>query len=578
MAGGGGGGKQTTTTNPWSGQQPYLTDVFREAQQQYRGGGPQYYPGSMVTPFSDITQMGMNRMLQASGGMPQQQQMGDYLSATFGQPQVNLGPAAGGAQQLIGGIGQGQNFMGQGAGAMQDLINNPFAGQGGLYGAGLLNTMGTQNPYEQQLQGFMNPSAPGFAMDALQAGSGFGSLGEAQQFAGQADPGALGAATDFAGRTLAGDPTLGGATQDFMAANPTLAREAAGGMLGSNPFLDQTYNRAAEQLTERFQEQALPAVQAMFSKAGRTGSGIQGDVAVNAMEDYLGQLGDLGTDIYGGAYETDRGRQLQAAGELGRAGQGIYGTELGQQLGAGQLGGDLFSRANQADLGRLGLASQQYLGERGQAIDAAGRAGNLGLGFDQLGLSGVQAGMSDDLSRLGLTQSGALGGLGLNQQGLDRMLQAGGQLGDMGYNLGQLGQGGIGALGDLYGAIGQNQFRAGSLVPSLQQMGYNDINQMLGVGETIEGKAGELLQDDINRWNYYQQLPQEQLDRYSNLINQLPAGLGTQTARGGGGGSGGLMGALGGGATGAGIASALSLTGPVGWGLAGLGALGGLLG
>lgn len=40
-------GTTTTVQNsePWAPQQPYLTDIFSEAQALYQGGGPQYFPG-----------------------------------------------------------------------------------------------------------------------------------------------------------------------------------------------------------------------------------------------------------------------------------------------------------------------------------------------------------------------------------------------------------------------------------------------------------------------------------------------------------------------------------------------------
>lgn len=41
----GGGGTQTQVTTPWSGAQPYLTDVLQQSSQLYKGGGPAYYPG-----------------------------------------------------------------------------------------------------------------------------------------------------------------------------------------------------------------------------------------------------------------------------------------------------------------------------------------------------------------------------------------------------------------------------------------------------------------------------------------------------------------------------------------------------
>lgn len=47
---------------PWSGQQPYLNDVFTRAQNQFNAGPPAYYPNSTVVPFSNQTQQALGRM------------------------------------------------------------------------------------------------------------------------------------------------------------------------------------------------------------------------------------------------------------------------------------------------------------------------------------------------------------------------------------------------------------------------------------------------------------------------------------------------------------------------------------
>lgn len=56
----GGGGSTTTVqkADPWAGQQPYLQDIFQQAQQLYNAGGmaPNYYPGQTVADQSQWTQ------------------------------------------------------------------------------------------------------------------------------------------------------------------------------------------------------------------------------------------------------------------------------------------------------------------------------------------------------------------------------------------------------------------------------------------------------------------------------------------------------------------------------------------
>jgi hypothetical protein len=69
-----------------------------------------------------------------------------------------------------------------------------------------------------------------------------------------------------------------------------------GDYLNNNPHLDATYNRAADQVQSR--------VNSAFEAGGRHGGG--------ANQRVLGQsLGDLATNIYGGAYDNERNRMQQ---------------------------------------------------------------------------------------------------------------------------------------------------------------------------------------------------------------------------------------------------------------------------
>jgi len=102
-------------------------------------------------------------------------------------------------------------------------------------------------------------------------------------------------------------------TEESLRGRAALARQesplvqGAGGLLGqtlrgdflrpeSNPFLDATYDLAARRVR--------PQVESVFQRGGRTGSGAHAET--------LGRvLGDLATDIYGGNYQQERGRQMQ---------------------------------------------------------------------------------------------------------------------------------------------------------------------------------------------------------------------------------------------------------------------------
>lgn len=70
-----------------------------------------------------------------------------------------------------------------------------------------------------------------------------------------------------------------------------------------------------------------------------------------------------------------------------------------------------------------------------------------------------------------------------------------------------------------------------SAIPGYQQAGYNDLNALAGVGAAREGKAGETLQDLLNRWNFEQESPWQNLTRYAGLAQGIGGmgGTGTNT-------------------------------------------------
>src|SRR3990172_4081117 len=90
-----GGSRGATTTvqqaDPWAGQQPFLADIFGEAQRLYDAPGPLYFPGATVAPFSPETQAALRtQAARAMTGSPlnagaqrelQRSLAGNYLGA-----------------------------------------------------------------------------------------------------------------------------------------------------------------------------------------------------------------------------------------------------------------------------------------------------------------------------------------------------------------------------------------------------------------------------------------------------------------------------------------------------------------
>lgn len=81
-----------------------------------------------------------------------------------------------------------------------------------------------------------------------------------------------------------------------------------GGFLGSNPYLDQTFNQAA-----------LATQNQLASQFAGSGRNVDASMGLRSQ-----QLNDLATGIYGGAYNDERNRQNQVLGMSPQLQQGAY--------------------------------------------------------------------------------------------------------------------------------------------------------------------------------------------------------------------------------------------------------------
>lgn len=74
-----------------------------------------------------------------------------------------------------------------------------------------------------------------------------------------------------------------------------------------------------------------------------------------------------------------------------------------------------------------------------------------------------------------------------------------------------------------YGQERENQFRAGVMAPALAQQDYQDISALRGVGTDVEQLAQDRLSEDVARFNFYQQRPENNLQRYiQNITGSYP--------------------------------------------------------
>ena len=87
-----------------------------------------------------------------------------------------------------------------------------------------------------------------------------------------------------------------------------------GDYLGSNPYLDDTYAAASRRVTEDFNNNVAPGLAAQFGAAGGAGDTGHELFAAEAGKGLSNSLSDLAANIYGGAYQQERGLQNEALG------------------------------------------------------------------------------------------------------------------------------------------------------------------------------------------------------------------------------------------------------------------------
>ena len=122
----------TQKSEPWSQAQPYLKDIFGQAQGLYNSG-QQYFPGSTVVPFSPNTQAGMAGLKQQFSQTPMgldtaMNTMDRVSQGTAGNSLYNQMMQASGAPTTAG-IGTLDQMQGGGANPYLDQIFNKAASQ-----------------------------------------------------------------------------------------------------------------------------------------------------------------------------------------------------------------------------------------------------------------------------------------------------------------------------------------------------------------------------------------------------------------------------------------------------------------
>ena len=570
---------ETTTVNPPSFQLPYLQYGMEQARGLYETGGPNYFPNKTYVPFSGQTEAALglteNRALM---GSPVDRAMQSYITGTLGntgmgQPAFNyysnmMNQFSGspyGTPQMSQPL---QNPMAQPpsmpAGPMQfpeppstskPIIGRPMP-QGpqtvGKYGQpigrpmhqGIRDESGRLMPAPPLSSTFKNVTperlqkAEEERRKYLERNNGVDKHNLADDVYNfmSKQPGDIGYATggpvvpeflkkktkppsnqvDSGSIVTRGGQPVQPTPPDPMTARPIPSQPMANAMpapavprpLPPNPF---NLNAAQNQIDATLSGNYLNA------------------------NPYLDQAFDLAskkvTDAYTKSVIPALNASFAGAGGSGSGIQRELALDASERLGTslGSLASDIYG--------------QNYQNERARQADAARLAGNL-----------YSVGGQDVVNR-------ANAALRAREVALNNAI-----------NQGKLGLDAASGYGNLLSQIGTLQGRAAQLAPTASALDYANIDRLGGVGQAVEGKANQILQDQINRFNYYQNRPEQNL---ANYMGYVTGDLGREQVKNYDKGSSALN-ALGGAAALGDLFNKIG-GGNAGWWGAGLGALGGLL-
>lgn len=155
------------------------------------------------------------------------------------------------------------------------------------------------------------------------------------------------------GRALYGSPLT-------TAAQNQLTSTLNGDYLNSNPYIDQTYNQAAGNVVNKYNEITNPGIDSAFTKGGRFGSGAYASARNQSDRTAAQELGNLATNIYGQNYANERQNQIQGqlyAPDL--ANQDYY--DINQLSAVGDYNTNLSQAQIDADMARYNYNANKPL-------------------------------------------------------------------------------------------------------------------------------------------------------------------------------------------------------------------------
>jgi len=519
------GGQGYGILNGLQGGQSYLNQQIPYNSLQAYGNQNAGYNNPALGSLSNTAGGNIPGLGYAMGQLP-----GDISGINNQIEGGTLGYAQGQLPGDISGINsQTESILGTASDPLHSLAGGGATPTGALsqlsqYGGGAFGTgiSGAQ----KQLGNIANAGVP----------LGYGALQTLGQFAGGPNIAGTGQSAqtlrNFASGAMSGNPETGALAQSVLSSVlPSIQKQfIEGGGLSSPGAAYASSQGATAALAPTLyqqwqQEQANQLAGAQSLESARLqGRGLQQQAAqaqgqqavssANARTQAANAAGNLGIGKAGLMSQA-----AQAGGQLG-----LSAGQLEQQAaqGLGNLGLSATDQISRNTLGGLGLIGNLGLGQADQisrnTLGGLGLLGNLGLG--QAGAQ-TQAGStlgSQILQGQGLTQNAAQAALQGAQGNADQELKAAlglqqGQLGGLGLQ-----QQALGSLGNIYGQGMQNMLQGLAVAPQTMQSTLLGPQAEYQAGQQQQGLQQQSINDAVQRWNYWQSLPYQQLNQYLGQV------------------------------------------------------------
>jgi hypothetical protein len=429
------------------------------------------------------------------------------MGALGAMSQTNPGVNLPGSAQLTALAGNNAGTNNSGSPTLQNLANS---------------NAGANNPFAGKLQSLSSSnqamSQPGTGTMASLMGTNYGlanpGTSPLEQYAG-------------GGNLLQNNALVQGAMNSALStALPQIESQFVNGNGMTNPASEYAASQGAMtaiaplalQAAQQEEQNQLGAA-GQLSQNTLTGAGQQGQLSTALANLGLGgaQLqGGLASNLYSG-FLTGAQQQQGAAQDI--AANSLAGAQLQQQAAATQnadaLQGAGLQQGAATNLANLGLSGV------GAQTTAANSLANLGLSGAQ-----IQGSLAGAAANLGLggtqLQSGAANNL------LNSYLGAGSALNSGALEGGNLQASAAQGISQPYQQTLGNMVQGNALAPSTQQMAYTDPQALMGAGTAEQLQQQQQINAAMQQFNYYQQLPYQQLNQY---LSSIQGNYGNQTTQ-----------------------------------------------